>query len=186
MSFIRISLCSLPLLLFSFSGIAQSHADPFLAEEYARMHLAYTSPMQLGLSETEYARCIRVQDFTGSGQLPRHVVLNGVAFYDDGSLNDLEANDGILTSREGFTYSKGAAWVPVGEYRDLGRPYFICDERFSHHPKVPADKFKIIVRTRWVPCSEWPEGYRQLCLRLCWPFTGSLQIEAIEVVWETF
>jgi hypothetical protein len=152
-------------------------------EQYCRANIAYSSPMILGVDESNYARCVRGKNYLEPGRTPSRVVINGVDFVDDGQNNDIKANDGILTSTQLFPYAKGGKVLSPGEYQAKSN-LVIIDPIFEHTGKIGPDRIKVTIKFVWVKCTSWPQEYQQICYRLCRPFNGSLELTEVTITFE--
>lgn len=178
--FLFLVVTNLLLVKASYSQNDNMDAD----EEYCRANIAFSNPMILGVTDKNYAHCIRSQNYAEPDKPAGKIVINGVDFLDDGRNNDLIANDGIMTSNQLFTYSKGDVILFPGQYRLSKSNLILYDSIFRHGSQVEPDKFKLSCKFVWVKCSSWPQEYQRICLRLCWPFTGNFEVTECEFTYE--
>lgn len=168
-----------------FVGNSYSQGDEIDSDEqYCRENMAFMNPMYLGINESNYARCVRAQNYLEPEKRPGRVVINGVDFLDDGRNNDLVAHDGILTSNHVYGYSKGSAILQPGQYRPVTNDFILYDVIFNHQSRITTDKIKITCKWVWVKCNSWPQELQQLCYRICWPFNGSFELKECEIEWD--
>lgn len=160
---------------------AQGDADVY-DEAYARANLAYTDFMKLGISQTEYVRCVKVKNYLEPGITPKIVSIDGVEYKDDGKGYDTKEGDGILTAVKPTSYAKGAAVIGTGTYYVLPGNYFICDDLFKHGSSAAELilKIKINCEFEWVSCNTWPPEVRRYCFQFNWPFVGYLALKKCE------
>ena len=178
--FLFVIAANLSFVINSYSQTDGMDAD----EQYCRANLAFTNPMLLGVNEFNYARCVRSENYLEPDKRGAKVVINGVDFLDDGRNNDLIANDGILTSNQLYSYSKGSIILQAGQYRLSANNFILTDPIFAYTRQIAPDRIKISCKFVWVRCSSWPQEYRQICYRMCWPFNGHFQIAECTVSYE--
>jgi len=80
--------------------------DALSENQFLKQNVAFADARVRSISETAYVREIVLIDFSKSGRMPSSVILDGTTFFDDGSYNDLQANDGIYASAAEFSYSE--------------------------------------------------------------------------------
>lgn len=74
--------------------------------QFLKQNVAFADARVRSISESEYVREIVLVDFSRSGRMPSSLIFDGTTFFDDGSYNDLEANDGIYASAAEFSHSE--------------------------------------------------------------------------------
>ena len=156
-------------------------------EAYGKANIAFTNFKLLGVSNTEFAKCVESINYLDPSKTLRFAKINGVVFADDGNNYDLVANDGILTSMVLFKYTLDTPIVDIGVYRLIKNNTTIYDVDFKH--KVLADsqgRFGISITCKfvYVPCSAWPPPIQKLCRQLSWPFIGSYEVTECSVTIE--
>ncbi len=149
-------------------------------EAYGKANIAFTNFKLLGVSNTEFAKCVESINFLDASKTLRVVMIEGVGYADDGINYDLVANDGILTSTVLFKYTKDSPIVDIGEYRMSKNNATIFDVAFRHKDLIDSQMkslgFSISCKFIYVPCSSWPPQIQKLCRQLSWPFTGGFNV----------
>ena len=175
-SFIKTSLTAvlfLSLLTPSFSQDDTSDGN----EEYVKTNVAVTKFRILGVTRTQYAKCLETENYLEPDKKLKVVVIGKNTFADNGSGYDLQEGDGILTSTEIFNYEKTSP-VLVGTYRETeDYSSIIADEGFAFFGSVNRQvKVKLGCKVKWVPCNQMTHpGQAWLCNWAGWPY-GSFVI----------
>ncbi len=191
------NLFKLLLLGISFELISEKSFSQVIGlkneESYCKANLAFKDFQLLGVTSTQYAKCVKVVNYLEPGKTGKMVAINGTDFVDDGLNYDRVANDGILTSTRLSNYSSDQMPLPVGIYQDIKNETILYDDSFAHVSKINespggkgagVNKFKISCTFVWVSCNSWPENIRSLCFSFNWPFTGYLAIKECEFGFE--
>jgi hypothetical protein len=73
-------------------------------KEFFDQNVAFADARVRSISQTEYVREIVLMNFSKENRMPKSVIFAGTTFFDDGSYNDLKANDGIYASAAKFSH----------------------------------------------------------------------------------
>lgn len=158
----------------------ESHNDP---EAYSKAHIAFTNFKLLGISESEYAKCVESVNYQEPLKRHKLVIIGEEIFVDDGQHYDLKANDGILTSTSLSKYAEAVAPVEPGKYRSVKQNVIFFAESFVHskNPEI-AGKFSIECNIVWMSCSQMTGAYQILCKIIGWPW-GVFVLKDCKVAW---
>jgi hypothetical protein len=189
------NLFKLLLLVISFELISEKSfsqviGPPENEENYCKTNIAFKDFQLLGVTSTQYAKCVKAVNYLEPGKTGKRVSINGTDFVDDGLNYDRVANDGILTSTVLSRYSSDMMPLPVGIYQDIKNETAVFDNSFAHVSKINESTvgkgagmnlFKIKCTFDWVSCNSWPENIRSICYSASWPFTGYFAISKCEI-----
>ena len=157
-------------------------------EAYGKAHIAFTNFKLLGVSISEFAKCVESINYLDPSKTLRIAKIDGVFFADDGNNYDLVANDGILTSMVLFKYAMATQIVEIGDYRMIKNNTTIYDVDFKHKEMIDSQMksigFSITCKFVYVPCSSWPPPIQRLCMQFSWPFVGSYEVTECEIKFE--
>lgn len=176
------------VILSSFSYSSYSQTDDTQDwETYSRTNIAFTNFKMLGVNKNQFAKCVESVNYLDATKRHKLVIIEGVQFADDGNINDLIANDGILTSAVLTNYSIGVPTIPVGEYRKIKNDMLVYDAAFSHFGKnsnsPQTEGWGISCKLKWVKCSSWPVPLQSICRDLSWPFNGGFELTECTISW---
>ena len=182
------------LLVISFELIAGKSYSQVISppdeENYCKANIAFQDFQLLGVTSTQYAKCVKLVNYLEPDRIGKRVAINGTDFLDDGLNYDLVANDGILTSTRLSNYSSDQMPLPVGIYQDIKNKTAVIDDNFAHVSKISESSagkgegmnlVKIKCIFDWVSCNTWPPNLRSLCFSTSWPFTGYFAITKCEL-----
>lgn len=150
-------------------------------EKYIKSNIALGDGRVLGVSSTNYVRCLQSVNYAEPGKRLSSVEIDRVVYMDDGTGYDLVAEDGIMTSNVPFSYQEYEKPVPIGEYR-LVKDNFVVHDPLFEHDFGGRIVVEIACDVSLVTCSQggnclacqwgiWPHGCVRLknCrLRLSW------------------
>lgn len=151
---------------------ADLSSDAQSYENYVRSNIAISKFKVLGVNRKQYAKCLQTENFLEPESQLKYVVIDKTTFADDGNGYDLKAGDGILTSTELFTYTKGAP-VEGGTYQETAEYHtIITDPLFEHTSEAGrSSSIGIKCKTKFVPCNQLSEPAHQwLCNWAGWPY----------------
>ncbi len=190
------NLFKLLLLAISFQLILEKSFSQVIGaeneENYCKTNIAYIDFQLLGVSSTQYAKCVKAVNYLEPGKTGKRVSINGTDFVDDGLNYDRVANDGILTSTVLSRYSSDVVPLPPGIYQDIKNKTTVFDNDFAYVSKlnesgagkgIETNRFKLVCTFVWVSCNTWPENIRSLCFSTSWPFNGYFAVTQCEIGW---
>lgn len=168
----------------SLTVMAQEN-DNMYNDVYCRQNIAFSDFRLLGVSNSQFAKCVTAKNYQDAALKIKMVTIEGVDFVDTGEGYDLAANDGILTSKTTFNYESGQQNTEIGQYKDVKGVGIVFDNSFAHISKVPGAEGKLSVACNfsWVNCNSWPPAYQSICNSITWPFSGYLNISNCRITW---
>ncbi|HEY3401901.1 MAG TPA: hypothetical protein VGK59_00860 [Ohtaekwangia sp.] len=123
----------LSLVVFSCSKEEQiaSSAKRVEADKVFKENVSLLDARIRNLDGAQYVRELVFTDFSDEGAMPISVIMDEIAFMDDGSGNDLVAHDGIYASVNAFAYSSTVKYNASEPIRSmLSAP--IISSQFKH------------------------------------------------------
>lgn len=122
------------LMIFAISCEKQKSDDlnyQTMDKELFKKSVSFTDARLRSLNELEYVRELVLTDFSKSNQMPKSVIFDGTTLFDDGSFNDVKANDGIYTSAAKFNHSEKSPYnsdLTINSIMELS----IIDKEFKY------------------------------------------------------
>lgn len=180
-------LLKLAFILFAFPGTAQlslaqavNENDP---EAYSRAHIAFTDFKLLGVSESEYAKCVESVNYLEPLKRHKLVIIGDEIFVDDGQNYDLVANDGILTSSILSKYAEGILPIEPGKYRHVKQRIIIHDASFEEGKNSGIEgKLSVECNIVWLSCGQMTGIHQILCKIIGWPW-GIFILKDCKIGW---
>jgi hypothetical protein len=109
--------------------------DPLSQNEFLKQNVAFVDARIRSISETSYVREIVLINFSKENRMPSSLIFDETTFFDDGSYNDLEANDGVYTSAAEFGHSKTLPYNKRATVRSVMKK-IIVDQEFLHEKEI--------------------------------------------------
>ncbi len=109
--------------------------DELSENQFLKQNVVFADARVRSLSKTAYVREIVLIDFSETGKMPNSVIFDGTTYFDDGSYNDLEANDGIYASAAEFSHSERIPYNKELTVRSV-MEQIVIDYDFQHKDRM--------------------------------------------------
>jgi hypothetical protein len=112
-------------------------STPKNADALMKEHVAFFDARVRSISETAYVREIVLINFSSDLNMPSSFIFCGTTFFDDGSYNDLAANDGIYASAAEFEHNAEIPYDARYEVRSVMQQMVVAPD-FLHDEELDA------------------------------------------------
>lgn len=133
--------------------------------EYLKRNVAFADARVRSISVTKYVAEIVLIDFAEESRMPSTFIFDGITFFDDGSYNDLHANDGIYASAAEFDHSDR---LPYDEKQTVKSvmEQIVIDRDFQHKDRIEdiADVYPRLANSEGINIAEDKLGLGKITL----------------------
>lgn len=108
--------------------------------EFMKKNVAVTDAGYRSISQDFFVKEIILTNYSKKNELSETIIFNGTSYFDDGSYNDLKANDGVFTSAAKFNHNKDFPFVESNTFQSIMTESYIVDNSFEHSNKLNNTK----------------------------------------------
>ncbi|MEN8138255.1 MAG: hypothetical protein ABFR62_07470 [Bacteroidota bacterium] len=139
---LKVLLISIPFFIISCVNDDKVDISETLSQsEFIKENVAVNDARYRSVSNQFYVKEIVLINFSkdkSKNQMPETLTSNGTSFFDDGSYNDITANDGIYTSAAKFYHDESRPFVKDGTINSVMFESYIIDTSFKHSDKLSS------------------------------------------------